>query len=81
VLGMSCTLSAFVIIFVAVKDATGSSVSAYTTHRNLGIAAMSMGLFQVTALVLRWGAGRQEGCGSKRRGDGDAAHVCVCVCV
>ena len=39
----------------AVKEATGTSVSTYTTHRRMGIAAMTLGLFQLTALVLRQG--------------------------
>lgn len=47
----------------AVKDATGTSVSTYTTHRSLGITAMSCGLFQLTALVFRWGgAGDERSC-------------------
>ena len=37
----------------AVKDATGTSVSTYTTHRRMGIAAMALGLFQLTALAFR----------------------------
>lgn len=37
----------------AVNDATGTSVSQLTVHRNLGIAAVSLGLAQATALGLR----------------------------
>ena len=37
----------------AVEQATGSSVSSYTVHRRLGISAMSLGLFQLTALLFR----------------------------
>jgi small-conductance mechanosensitive channel len=53
VLGLACALAGFILIFEAVRQATGTSVSTYTTHRRLGIAAMSMGLFQLLALVLR----------------------------
>lgn len=60
VLGMSCALAGFILIFVAVQQATGTSVSTYTVHRRLGISAMSMGFFQLFALVLRCGAARQR---------------------
>lgn len=53
ILGLSCALSGFVIIFIAVKEATGSSVSIYTVHCRLGISAMILGLAQLTALVFR----------------------------
>ncbi|KAL4443838.1 hypothetical protein ABPG75_011575 [Micractinium tetrahymenae] len=53
ILGLSCALSGFIIIFIAVKDATGTSVSIYGLHRRLGISAMSLGLCQLTALVFR----------------------------
>lgn len=53
VLGLACALSGFIIIFYAVKEATGTSVSAFTTHRRMGISAMTLGLFQLTALVFR----------------------------
>ncbi|PSC69354.1 alpha beta-hydrolase isoform B [Micractinium conductrix] len=53
VLGLSCALAGFIIIFSAVEQATGSSVSSYTVHRRLGISAMSLGLFQLTALLFR----------------------------
>ncbi len=44
----------------AVQDATGTSVSTFGLHRRLGISAMSLGLFQLTALLFRWDLARQQ---------------------
>jgi hypothetical protein len=64
-LGLACVLAAFIIIFQAVEDATSTTVSAYTVHRRLGIAAVSMGLSQLLALVARCGARLALCCASR----------------
>lgn len=43
------------------KKATGTSVTIYGLHRRLGISAMTLGLFQLTALIYRSRAGRGGG--------------------
>lgn len=46
--GLACALTGFILIFAKVGSGT-----TYTLHRRLGISAMTLGLCQLSALVLR----------------------------
>ena len=48
-LGLACVLSAFIIIF----SALGGKKTVYTLHFNLGVAAFTLGMVQLSALLFR----------------------------